>query len=70
MWVGRRRTCTVKIGEKLFAIFLLFIAERGSAILTLRLQYETMNICFIVACSKQNIFIGPIVTIVWENCLV
>ena len=34
------------------------------------LQYETMNVCFIVSCSKRNSFIGPIVTVVWENCLV
>ena len=26
---------------------------------------ETMNVCFIVACSKRNIFIGPIV----NSCL-
>ena len=30
----------------------------------------TMKQTFIVSCSKQNIFIGPIVTVVWENCLV
>ena len=30
----------------------------------------TMNQTFIVLCSKRNIFFGPIVTVVWENCLV
>ena len=28
------------------------------------LEHATMNVCFIVLCSKQNISIGPIITIV------
>ena len=30
----------------------------------------TVKQTFIVSCSKRNIFIGSIVIVVWENCLV